>query len=503
MLPAEKAFSDRGLDLELASKLGADYQPGKFTFSYRKGGKLLFEKYRLDEKRFWIEPAGAKLEFWGLDEVPVLPARPKEPLVITEGEFDRIAVLQAVGGYALSVPNGTSAQRTRGPRLIAEDSGYAYLWGRDERLIPEVDQFDKIILFTDGDEAGMILRDELALRLGEARCWFIPYPEGTRHKDANDILRKFGPEVLQRAVTAAKPMRPGNLVSFSQLPPHRFEQALDTGWSWMDKHLRVIRPELMVVTGIPGHGKGVWVRALCANLAVRHNLRSALLTPEDPPHRIKRDLRRFAHYALKTETGYDQKRAEAWLENSFRISTPRDDEDITMAYVEGEMASAALHHNCQIFVVDPWNEITHNLDGLTETLYTERALVRLKRAARRYGLLLIIVAHPRKVLAGQEPDLYSISGSANWKNKADHGIIIHRLEDVNDDGEGTGDLLPETHVIIEKSKDHETMGLPGRVLAKLNKETFDYVPAEAVMLNPGPEVVANQPAKIADEDIPF
>lgn len=491
-IQAEMAFSSRGLDIELAAKLGASYAPGKYRFEYRKAGKLLFTKVRTDDKQFWIEPAGQRLQFWGLDEVPVLSERPVEPLVLTEGEFDRIAVLQACGGYALSVPNGTSGKRTEGQVLVKEDTGFSYLWDTNERIVPQVDQFNKIILFTDADEAGFILRDELAMRLGQSRCWFIPFPEGHKSKDANDLLRDYGPDVLRRAIAAAKPIRPGSLVSLTDLPPREKATCYDTGWEWLNPYLRLVRPSLVVVSGIPNHGKGVFVRALCANLALRHGLKTAFLVPEDPPERVRRDFLKFAMGKFGSSAGYNQEAGRRWMGEHFRVSLPPDDEPITLDFVEAEMASAALHHGCGAFVVDPWNELHHDFAGLTETQYIERALVRLKKTARRYNLLLIVVGHPRKVDAGAEPSLYTISGTANWKNKADHGIIIHRLTNPT-----TGVLTEVTAIIIEKSKDYETMGHPGRVTAKLDTWKFDYVPLDAHV-----EEVAQNVEQPAD-GIPF
>lgn len=487
MNPAEKAFSDRSLDFSLAEKLGATYSSGKFRFDYRKGGKSLFRKIRTEDKQFWIEPSGAKLQFWGLDEVPVLPERPAEPLVITEGEFDRIAVLQACGGYVLSVPNGAVARRTEGTVLVTQDTGFSYLWGRDELLIPEVAQFDRVILFTDADEPGTVLRDELAMRIGESRCWHIPYPENTTSKDANDILRRWGPETLQRALAAAKPMRPGNLLRPSDIPPRRHEKIYDTGWSWLDRRMKLVRPELVVVTGIPGHGKGIWVRALCCNLAYRHGLRAAMLTPEDPAYYVKQNLYRFALHKLATPTSYDHDAANKWVDDHFRLSTPGEDVALTLDFLEAEMESAAFHHGCQIFVADPWNEFHHDMGNLTETQYIERALVRLKKKARQLAMILFIVAHPRKTEG--EPDLYSISGSANWKNKCDHGVIIHRLENPVVDGVHPEEILSDTaYVILEKCKRHDTMGTPGRVLARHDPDRFDYVSVERSINRPNPEI---------------
>jgi twinkle protein len=132
------------------------------------------------------------------------------------------------------------------------------------------------------------------------------------------------------------------------------------------------------------------------------------------------------------------------------------------------MASAALHHNCQVFVLDPWNEVDHNMGRLSETLYIEQSIRYLKKRMRKYGLILIIIAHPTKLNDGGEPTLYTISGSANWKNKAEHGIIIKRSTDEN------GNMSNTVEICIEKCKDHETMGIPGKVYAEFVVDHCDY-----------------------------
>jgi twinkle protein len=459
----EKAFADRGLDLEIASQLGARFEAGKFLFDYRRDGVLLFRKVRTQAKEFWIEPKGQKLQFWGLEEVPVFPSRPSEPLVICEGEFDRIAILQAHGGYALSVPNGASGKRSDGDIVIADDNAFVYLW-ENEKLVPEVEQFDRVILCTDGDEKGLALRDELALRIGETRCWFVTYPQDC--KDANDVLLRHGAAAVKALIDGARPMRPGHLVKPSDIPPRAMAITNSSGWSFLDQHLMLERPELIVVTGEPGHGKGQFIRCLTMHLAETHGWRAAYLTPEDPAHRVKRDMRRFAMREHRFPSQETQRRQIAWIDEHFRISTPPEDEPITIDMVEAEMESAALHHNCQVFVLDPWNEVEHRFNkGEIETQYIERTLRRLLRKMRRLNLILIISAHPTKVNDGDKVSLYKISGSANWKNKCQHGIIIRKQ----------GDHSNVVEVEVEKSKDWETMGKPGAVWMEFNRDRCDYI----------------------------
>ena len=106
-MPDTKAFEDRGLDIEIADRMGARFHPGEFRFEYRDRGELRYCKIRRERDKQWrIEPAGQPLQLWNLDSLRDLPLRPKEPLVLCEGEFDAIAIAQACRGlFVCSVPN--------------------------------------------------------------------------------------------------------------------------------------------------------------------------------------------------------------------------------------------------------------------------------------------------------------------------------------------------------------------------------------------------------------
>ena len=83
-------------------------------------------------------------------------------------------------------------------------------------------------------------------------------------------------------------------------------------------------------------------------------------------------------------------------------------------------------------IIDPWNTIEHKYgDGENETNYISRVLSQVNTFAKVYELHVWIIAHPRKMENGMNrqplvPTPYDISGSANWFNKADNAITIHR-----------------------------------------------------------------------------
>ena len=304
--------------------------------------------------------------------------------------------------------------------------------------------------------------------LGIAQAWpeaTVVYPEGC--KDPNEVLLRYGASALQEAVQRAKPIRPGHLVRPSDVPPRPREISYSTGMGFLDERIQLVRPELMVVTGQPGHGKGQFIRVMAFHLAEAHGWRTAFLTPEDPAHRLKRDMRRFAMRNMEYPSRDEQQQALDWIDQHFLISQPPEDEAITLETAEAEMEIAALHHGCQAFVLDPWNEVDHRIErNETIDMYIERSLRQLKRKSRRLAMVLIIAAHPTKLQRGEIPNLYSINGSANWKNKADHGVILFR-----DDTDGN-----KVKFILEKSKDWAEMGTPGEVDLEFNREKCDYFP---------------------------
>ena len=83
-------------------------------------------------------------------------------------------------------------------------------------------------------------------------------------------------------------------------------------------------------------------------------------------------------------------------------------------------------------VIDPYNELDHQRPlHMTETEYVSQMLTKIKRFAQHNDVHVWFVAHPRQLQGwrGDPPNLYDISGSAHFINKADNGIVIHRNRD--------------------------------------------------------------------------
>jgi twinkle protein len=144
------------------------------------------------------------------------------------------------------------------------------------------------------------LRDEVALRLGRPRCWYVTYPVGC--KDGNEVLVRHGVDELKRVLADAKAIVPNKLVPFSEIPSRADAPRYSIGWVGADPHFMVVPPQLIVTTGKPNSGKTQWVVAVVANLARLHGLKCAILQFEDNPERNRRDLLRYARSWKGQET---------------------------------------------------------------------------------------------------------------------------------------------------------------------------------------------------------
>jgi twinkle protein len=477
----------RKISAATAKRLGIVSRGNVIGFQYRQDGMLKWTKYRGSGKKFWIEPAGERLIPWNLDCFRNFPSSGPKTLILTEGEFDAAAVVEAGFHHVMSVPNGATPAKTEGVEggdiRPLEDRQFAYLWTPDGRLLPELADAQKIILAGDNDVPGKALIAELAIRLGQDRCALAVWPTGC--KDANDVLVKHGVEALQAALAKPVDLVPDKLVAWSDLPEIEQAPGLKSGWRDLDPHLKLTFPELIIVTGKPNAGKSRWTLNWVMNLARLYGIRATYVSFEDGAERLRRHTLTYARtwegVEMTTEDGeilmpIEKGGVRKWLDNSLRFVAPSVSEEDTrdMEWLKRIIWEAACRHDCKIVVFDPWNEIEHMWSKSfgSETEYLNAAIRELKRWARRYGLVLIILAHPDKHAGRnetiEEMTLYSISGGATWKNKADGGIVIG--QELNSDGP-TGNSI----VKVDKRKDWDTQGSPGTVVLSFDAVKGIYI----------------------------
>jgi twinkle protein len=417
-------LNQRGVQSTLAEQMGVSstQRDGAWwlTIPYYLEGEIVNRKFRRTAEKEHCMDKGGKLCLWNAD---ILSERPRE-LIITEGEFDALAAMSCGFRNVVSVPNGAPAQAIDDP---VNANRYAFLYETEEAL----KHVQTIILATDGDKPGRTLAHDLTCILGIERCKFLVYPDGC--KDLNDVLMQHGQSAVVELINSAKPYPVQGLYSLSDFPDDHEVRSMETGIADLDAFMRVCLGTLTVFSGYSNMGKSTVINTILANCIAR-NVPVCIASFETLPKPILRNgLARAMLGCSWNQYGSHPDKAAA-LEQIERnvsiISNALDDEaDIDLdAYLE-LIRVAVIRNGARVIVLDPWNELEHKRrHDETETEYIGRAIRALKRFAKRYDVSLWVVAHPSKPQKGHsgKPGLYDISGSANWANKADYGLIYHR-----------------------------------------------------------------------------
>jgi len=452
---AIKILELRGLESEMLVRHGvSSYEKDGsewLKIPYIMGGEAINHKYRTisGEKRFH-QDSDARKCFWNIDILKDDTLK-NEKLIICEGELDALSAIQCGFLRVLSVPDGAPAQ------VNAGDIKYSYV----PDIIDLIRDEKEIILAVDNDQAGTNLLHDLSHRLGRQRCKFLKYPKNC--KDLNDVLVKYGHKGVIETINRARWIRVDGVYRMSELPPAPESKTFSTGFPCLDKHYKIRPGDFTVVTGIPGHGKSTWVNDLCCRMAKTHGWITAFASFEQHP--LIDHVRNFRRWHIGNDPAYwkpeEIQVADEWIEKHFCFLMPAEDDDVTLEWVLERASAAVIQHGANIVVIDPWNEMDHDRPrGMSLTEYTGFAIKQFRKFARKHSIHLILVAHPSKAIKrdGEKPrmpDLYDISDSAHWNNKADVGIIIHR------DGE-------KTIIRIAKTRYHDIIGKPGQVEAIFN-----------------------------------
>jgi twinkle protein len=352
-------------------------------------------------------------------------------VILTDTPIDADAAREAGTIQALALPAGSV------PSIFTHKSG-------GEANSAVLARFEKLFLAIRNRDA----LEEIARRLGRHRCWRVVLPTDG---GLADQLHDGGADAVRASIDAAVPWpieginhaTPEAMLDFRHRPP---PPVFTTGCYATDQILKIPGDgKLIVVTGIPNHGKSAWMTHLMAHLASQHGRRWCVFSPEfgewqnlaaavlsikcNRPFRGRGDIAGMSDQDIRG--------AAAWAETHFSfLSCDAEAEAPTLDWFLDRAKACILRDGATDVLLDPWNEIEHAHGDHTETIYVGQVLRRLRGFAARHGVNLWIVAHPTKLRPEKPgspvpvPTPYDISGGANWANKTDLILVVHRPEHV-------------------------------------------------------------------------
>lgn len=479
----------RGLDVELVSRLGfASVSRGAgeaLAVPFLRNGEVVRRKYRRfdvieggKEPKWSQDKGGPKIAF--NEDCLRDQALFGKPLIITEGEFDAVAALQAGFLKTISVPDGAPPPGDRSRSDL--EGAKKYDWIFDQIGLFAKDQVPEIIIAADGDANGAAMLQDLSTIFGRYRCKFLTYPKSKadrgreRCKDLNEVLQDFGAKGVVETINRAQWLQVSGVHRMSELPPLPDQIIYEPRHTLFQENFKVRLGDFSVVTGTPGFGKTSFVNDVMCGIACDNDLTIAWASFEQEPQRDhRRNLRGWfcgqPEYQL---TPPQLAAADRWIDDRHVFMVPKEDDDATLEWLMERMEIAVVRHGAKIIIIDPWNEIEHcRRSQETETEYIGRAIRSLKRFAKAFRVHVTVVAHPTKSTKDGDgnykmPTLYDISGSANWYNKADLGVIVHR------------ETPDYTIIKVQKSRYHETIGVPGEVRMQYSRDERKFIETERV-----------------------
>jgi len=424
---AVKWFENRGISQRTLIKMkiteGPEWMPqtsaveNTIQFNYFINNELINIKYRDGRKNFKLVK-GAEKVFYNIDSTVG-----HDYVVIVEGEMDALSFVESKVDSVVSVPNGATLNRLN----------LDYL----DNCIEYFSDKKRIIIAVDEDEAGQNLRQELIRRFGAEVCYTLNF---SGLKDANEYLMAYDGVMLKRLVDEANPVPLENVITLNDIDDELqefiqegFKPGYQIGLNNFDSIFSTYTGQFITVTGVPSSGKSDFVDRMVVGYQLKYGWKTAFASPENKPtflhaHKLMRKIGNWM--PSKDDIGNDKwkKITELVNDNFYFIENERYDLDAVLK----KGAELVKRKGIKCLVIDPYNKVKmKGAEKMSIPDATMEYLTRIEAFAKKYDVLVIIVAHPTKMYKKDdgtidEPTMYSIKGGGEWYDASYHGLLVHR-----------------------------------------------------------------------------
>jgi len=422
-----KWFEKRGISNNTLIKMkiteGKEFMPqtGKeentIQFNYFINNELINIKYRDGKKNFKLVKGAEKI-FYNIDSTIG-----HDYVVIVEGEMDALSCYEAGIFSVISVPNGATIN----------NNNLEYL----DNCVDYFESKEKIILAVDQDEAGENLKQELIRRLGAETCFTCDFG---LHKDANEFLIHNGSNMLADVIKNASPVPIENVLTLKDVDDELqefieegFKPGYQIGLDNFDSIFSTYTGQFITVTGVPSSGKSDFVDRMVVGYQLKYGWKTAFASPENKPtflhaHKLMRKIGNWMPTKEDINTNKWKEVSSVVNDNFFFIENERYDLDSVL----NKGAQLVKRKGIKCLVIDPYNKVKMNgAAAMSIPDATMEYLTRIEAFAKKYDVLVIVVAHPTKMYKRDdgtldEPNMYNIKGGGEWYDASYHGLLVHR-----------------------------------------------------------------------------
>lgn len=350
----------------------------------------------------------------------------RDPLVITEGEFDTMIAHQCGFSNVSSVGTGANSLE----KLFKIEGGFLRL-------------FPNLIVIADNDKAGQGMEQAFLKEFGLS----AKFPDKglfKGEKDITDVFLKYGKKQIETIINSATRKIEG-LRDLDHEPYKGLEQNtgayIPTGLSSLDYAINDLGPGILtLVTGRSNGGKSTLVNQILAN-AIDCGNKCFLVAGEGLQELLINNL--YKAVVGKNADFYDYKKINkrlfkepkpailqalrAWHKGKLTVFNKGDSQLKTTEELLLLLENEIKVTKPNLVVVDNLMSIL-SIEKAAEKYEKQGDFTqRLSDIAKAYNLHIILVLHPNKtVTKGSIMDFEQISGSADLYNKADLVIAVSR-----------------------------------------------------------------------------
>lgn len=430
---------------------------GCIAFPYFKGETIVNHKYRDSLKCFRLDKDAELIPY----NINCLYQQNIKEILIVEGEFDVLACYESGYKNTISPPAGANLHNNN---LEWLDNHYDLF-----------EPLTKIIIGVDNDSAGENLKMDLIRRFGVEKCFIVDWVDC---KDANQALLKYDKDFVINCIHNAQPVPIEGIYGSEDLGvladyiyTNGLPAGVKIGWNEFDEKCQWIRGEFIVVTGIPSHGKSVWVENVMIKLAQKHSWKFGVWVAESDPEivviNIIQQLTGRSIYKNENRLHPDDFIiAKAFVLRHFYFFKIADTKN-TLEGILDKGTELVRRYGINGLYIDPWSYVEKDRGKLNDTEFFESCLPKMKIFRQKNDCSLFVVAHPRKMdrdkrtNAVRLPEAYDISGSGQWYGAPDKIFTI--WANFNESG------VPETHDIHILKQKKWWLGNKGVIPMVLNK----------------------------------
>ena len=379
-----------------------------------------------------VGDAKGKVDLFGQAYTP----RGGKKLLITGGELDAMAAFQMLyDKYPNFKPSVVSLPKGESSAAVKDNLDF-------------VNSFHEVLIYTDMDEVGRKVADELAALLGP-KAKLV----STSEKDASDMLVNSKSGEFVNAFFNAESRKPEGIVSGKDISLERLKKATQHGYKTQYPILNdmlggIRKGELTTLTAGSGIGKSTLARELGYTLRSVHGLNIGHIALEEKIEKTVNGyiaidqglpLSKLMEYPslltdIQWENSYNKLIATGWYGFDHFGSMPVDSLMDKMRYL-------AYGENCDFIILDHLSLVFSGQDSDNERKQIDLAMTQLAAFSVESGVGLIVVVHlsrkPGKTSfnEGGNVSLTDLRGSAALEQLSWNVVALERSQQADSEDE--------------------------------------------------------------------